>query len=167
MAYIRELPSGKWQATVRLPGGGRRSFTHPTRPGVERWAAAREDAIADAALRAELRSPNHDGIDPRGCYVYLLWRAEGDDIPLYVGSTTNLLSRIGKHLDDHSKRPEVGWVTFIWCASPEVMIVHEGRLIRKYRPPWNKHIPEGPLFSEDPDVQARGVAKFAAVGGTP
>jgi hypothetical protein len=149
MPYIRKLPSGKWQATIRYPDGRRKTFTHHSRAGAERWADAKEEALADAALRAELRTPAHDGIDPRGFYVYTLWRAEGDDIPLYVGSTTNLLSRLGNHLGDRSKRPEVGWVTFIWCASREVMEAHEGRLIRKYRPPWNIRIPEGPLFSEE------------------
>lgn len=149
MAYIRQLPSGCWQATVRYPDSKRRTFSDHRREAVERWASAKEEMIADMALRVELRAPDHDGIDPSGFYVYLLWRAEGDSTPLYVGSTTNLLSRLGHHMADRSKRPEVGWITFVWCVSREVMEAYEGKLIRKHRPPWNKHIPAGPLFSED------------------
>ncbi len=38
MASIRRLPSGKWQATVLLPGRHRTTWTHPLKKNVERWA---------------------------------------------------------------------------------------------------------------------------------
>jgi integrase len=51
MAYIRKLPSGKWQATVRDRSGDRYSFTDPLKSVVRRWAAEQEAAIARGAFR--------------------------------------------------------------------------------------------------------------------
>lgn len=42
MAYIRQLPSGRWNAIVRLPDGTRRSYTHPLRSVVKGWATEME-----------------------------------------------------------------------------------------------------------------------------
>lgn len=53
MAYVRKLPSGKWQATVRDRSGGRYSFTDPLKSVVKRWAAEQEAAIA----RGDFRDP--------------------------------------------------------------------------------------------------------------
>lgn len=39
MAHIRRLKSGRWQATVRLPDGQRRSHSDPLRSVVAGWAA--------------------------------------------------------------------------------------------------------------------------------
>lgn len=44
MAYIRKLPSGKWQAAVSLPGGKRTTYTHPLKKSVEVWARDTERA---------------------------------------------------------------------------------------------------------------------------
>ncbi|MFC4122015.1 DUF2188 domain-containing protein [Nonomuraea zeae] len=38
MSYLRQLGDGRWQATVRLPGGKRRSATHDTRSEARRWS---------------------------------------------------------------------------------------------------------------------------------
>lgn len=45
MAYIRKLPSGKFQATVRLPNGRRKTFTDPLKRVVAARAAEIESAI--------------------------------------------------------------------------------------------------------------------------
>lgn len=45
MPHIRRLPSGKWNAQVRLPNGQRRSYTHPLRKVVVDWAAGLEDEM--------------------------------------------------------------------------------------------------------------------------
>lgn len=53
MAYIRRLPSGKWQATVRHPSGKRITETDKVKRVVERWAAELEVQFA----RGEIRDP--------------------------------------------------------------------------------------------------------------
>lgn len=53
MAYIRKLPSGKWQATVRHPNGDRITTTDPLRRVVAQWAAQLEAEYA----RGEIRDP--------------------------------------------------------------------------------------------------------------
>jgi hypothetical protein len=141
MAYIRRLPSGIWQATVRYPDDRRRTYTHSLKGTVELWADAQEQSRARAKLRAEFMASDGDGLDPCGHYVYMLWRYQGAAKPLYVGSSANILRRLGEHLGDSAKRPEVGWVTFIWCASETAMLNREGVLIRELRPPWSRHIP--------------------------
>jgi integrase len=45
MAAIRRLPSGLWQATVRLPGGKRISETDKLKGVVKAWATEQEDAV--------------------------------------------------------------------------------------------------------------------------
>ena len=81
------------------------------------------------------------GIDPVGYYVYLLWESRGDGKPIYVGSSSSILVRLGRHLGDGPKRRRVGWITFIRCASKQAMTRRENALIRKYLPEWNKYVP--------------------------
>lgn len=38
MAYVRKLPSGKWQATVRMPNGTRITETDQLKRVVVEWA---------------------------------------------------------------------------------------------------------------------------------
>lgn len=45
MAYIRQLPSGKWQATVRGTDGKRHTRTDKLKKVVEKWATAQEAAV--------------------------------------------------------------------------------------------------------------------------
>ncbi|MFD9840927.1 tyrosine-type recombinase/integrase [[Kitasatospora] papulosa] len=42
MAYLRKLPSGKWQATVRTPAGDRDTETFTLKDQARDWAAGRE-----------------------------------------------------------------------------------------------------------------------------
>jgi hypothetical protein len=52
MSYIRRLPSGKWQATVRGPDGRKHTKTDPLKSVVKTWAAGQE-----AQPRGEFRDP--------------------------------------------------------------------------------------------------------------
>jgi integrase len=45
MPWIRKLPSGKWNAVVRLPNGKRASRTDPLKGVVKRWADDLESAV--------------------------------------------------------------------------------------------------------------------------
>jgi integrase len=54
MAYIRKLPSGKWQATVRGPDGRRHTTTEPLKSVVKKWAAQQEALLA----RGEFQDPH-------------------------------------------------------------------------------------------------------------
>jgi len=51
MASYRRLPSGKWQATVRLPGGHRETSTDKLKSVVQAWAVEREAEIARGLWR--------------------------------------------------------------------------------------------------------------------
>lgn len=53
MSYIRKLPSGKWQATVRGPDGRRHTYTDALKTTVRKWAAEQEALAA----RGEFRDP--------------------------------------------------------------------------------------------------------------
>lgn len=51
MAYVRRLPSGKWQATVRHPSGRRMTRADPLRRVVAEWAREQEALIARGVWR--------------------------------------------------------------------------------------------------------------------
>ncbi len=53
MSYIRRLPSGKWQATVRGPDGTRHTQSDLLKSVVKRWAAEQEAHLA----RGDFRNP--------------------------------------------------------------------------------------------------------------
>lgn len=72
-----------------------------------------------------------------GYFVYALFGAEDAANPLYIGQSVNPLSRVGIHLADSYKRPEIARVVVRPCSSKEDMDETEVRLIRAYRPPWN------------------------------
>lgn len=46
VSYIRKLPSGKWQATVRSPDGSRHTETDQLKTVVKNWARQQEAAGA-------------------------------------------------------------------------------------------------------------------------
>lgn len=74
--------------------------------------------------------------DPRGCYVYLLW-TDDDRCPLYVGRSTNLMSRLAQHRSDPEKVGVVR-VQVIPCVDFDHMARLELQLIQSYQPPMNK-----------------------------
>jgi integrase len=51
MPYVRRLPSGLWQATVRHPSGRRLTRTDPLKRAVTEWAAEQERAISRGVWR--------------------------------------------------------------------------------------------------------------------
>ncbi|MPQ99678.1 tyrosine-type recombinase/integrase [Modestobacter sp. I12A-02628] len=53
MAYIRKLPSGKWQATVRHPSGRKVTKTDVLKRVVTAWAAETEVAFRHGEIRSE------------------------------------------------------------------------------------------------------------------
>lgn len=69
MPYIRQLPSGKWQATVRLPTGERVSDTFRLKSQASAWAESLEQDIV-----------RQDWIDPRGgkATVVEVWERWGE-----------------------------------------------------------------------------------------
>jgi predicted GIY-YIG superfamily endonuclease len=88
-----------------------------------------EAAVAAVAIS---RSPLEN---PWGFYVYYLW---GDDgLLLYVGKSTNLLSRLGQHVADKAKRRGIAHITVTEYLNEPVMIRAEARAIRALRPQWN------------------------------
>lgn len=70
MAYVRKLPSGLWQATVRHPSGRKLTHTDPLKKAVTVWAAGLE---ADFA-RGDLRDP-HAGRITVGEWHTRWWRS--------------------------------------------------------------------------------------------
>jgi excinuclease UvrABC nuclease subunit len=86
----------------------------------------------------DIAADNIDGdFDPRGFFVYFLWGNETDR-PLYVGKSTNILSRLGTHLTDPVKRWQITRVTLLKCETAQRMDHTESRMIRHYQPPLNK-----------------------------
>lgn len=59
MPYIRKLPSGLWQATVRMPNGRRITKTDPLKAVVKEWATEQEARFN----RGDLRDPRAGEIE--------------------------------------------------------------------------------------------------------
>lgn len=127
----------RWKARYIAPDGSEGSKCFARKTDAEQFLAIKEKA----RIRAELLASDGDGIDPNGFYVYLLWELEGDEAPVYVGASGNILSRLGTHLGGAAKRSRIGRITLIRCTSQKAMLRPEDELIRKYRPTWNKDIP--------------------------
>lgn len=89
----------------------------------------------NAALKTWLEITSKKGFDPTGCHVYVLW-GDDDERPLYVGQSTNILSRLGSHLSDPKKRRAVRRVTVLPLAANKMDAV-EAELIALHRPVWN------------------------------
>lgn len=51
MAYLRKLPSGKWQATIRGADGKKHTKTDPLKKVVKDWAAEEESKVAQGRWR--------------------------------------------------------------------------------------------------------------------
>ena len=76
-----------------------------------------------------------DSFDPHGYYVYLLWGADPDK-PLYVGQSSNILSRLGSHMSRRGKR-HMTQQSGHPLQRQGTMDRTEWQLIRRYQPPWN------------------------------
>lgn len=77
-----------------------------------------------------------DGFDPHGWFVYILW-GNDPDRPLYVGQSTNVLSRLGSHLGQNERRATVRRVSLIRCDTRADMNEVEWDLIAGLRPSLN------------------------------
>jgi predicted GIY-YIG superfamily endonuclease len=86
----------------------------------------------DNCHRAEL--VENVGFDPHGFFVYVLWDHNGS--PLYVGQSTNVLSRLGTHMAG-TKRRSTARVTLTKHRTRSHMDKAEMALIREYRPRLN------------------------------
>ena len=51
MSYIRKLPSGKWQATVRGPDGRKHTKSDPLKKVVTKWATDQESKFNQGDVR--------------------------------------------------------------------------------------------------------------------
>lgn len=68
MAYIRKLDSGRWQATVRLPDGKRRTASHATRGQARQWA----DITGIVARRLATATPGAEfAWSPAGLTIHI------------------------------------------------------------------------------------------------
>ncbi len=67
-------------------------------------------------------------------FVYILWGVD-ERVPLYVGRTTRLLSRLGTH--DARFGKDIHGVELIRCHSMSELVEEEKRLIRYYKPTYN------------------------------
>lgn len=89
MAYVRRLPSGKFQATVYLPDGRRRSWSDPLKSAVKAWARDQETRIS--------RGEWHD---PRTARVLFEdWRARWWDARVVEDETRRGDLATLKHID--------------------------------------------------------------------
>lgn len=77
-----------------------------------------------------------DAFDPNGFFVYILW-GEDESKPLYVGQSTNILARLGNHMQNNDRRHLVRKVRVIRCRSERHMDDTECRLIAKFQPTLN------------------------------
>lgn len=132
---------------VRYRTNGRsRSTTFATHADAERfgqmvdwWGPHRAlDVLATAATSGRIAPSVLDSasFDPSGYFVYLLW-GDDPDSPLYVGQSTNILSRLGTHMGDAQKRRLVRRVELIQCDDRLAMDAMEAALIREHCPVLN------------------------------
>ncbi|MGH3644371.1 MAG: hypothetical protein ACRDUX_35735 [Mycobacterium sp.] len=106
----------------------------------ERAVRKQSDLVAktqQSAAASIVAASIGESFDPRGCFVYILW---GDDPerPVYVGKSTNVLSRLGSHMQPSSaKGGLVRRVQLMRCRDRPTMDRTEVRLIHQYRPLLN------------------------------
>ncbi|MGH2690315.1 MAG: hypothetical protein ACRDKW_16135 [Actinomycetota bacterium] len=105
----------------------------------DEYRAKLPEPLRRRVLRAQLGDRAEvevDDLNPHGFYVYVLWPAS-DDRPLYIGSSTNVLARVGTHVVNPERRPRITRITLIKCFSAADMSDTEGRLIQFYEPELN------------------------------
>lgn len=92
--------------------------------------------VRQRAVDEVIESGLEANFDPHGFFVYLLW-GDATDAPIYVGQSTNVLSRLGTHLGNRDKRRLTRRVQLLRCTNKNVMDRTEGFLIRKFQPIFN------------------------------
>lgn len=78
-----------------------------------------------------------DAFDPRGWFVYSLWDEEQECI--YVGMSSNVLARLGTHLQSQDRRHLVAQVRLLRCSNSAEARKVEASLIAEYQPTLNIH----------------------------
>ena len=80
MPYLRRLPSGKWQATIRGADGRKHTKTDPLKKVVKDWAAEEETKVAQGRWR-----------DPRQAkQTFADWVARWRDVRVVAEDTNRL-----------------------------------------------------------------------------
>lgn len=105
---------------------------------IKESAQQKADARATRSVHRLMSVDLDAGFNPHGFFVYVLWGAD-DVTPLYVGQSKNVLGRLGSHLESASKREKIERVTLVRCPTAAAMAKTELRMIRHYRPPWNRY----------------------------
>jgi integrase len=93
MAYVRRLPSGKFQATVYLPDGRRRSWSDPLKSAVKAWARDQETRIS----RGEWADPRTQRV------LFEDWRKRWWEARVVEAETRRGDLATLKHIDPHFK----------------------------------------------------------------
>jgi hypothetical protein len=101
---------------------------------IEKYVERVEAVISDRAADGHLSVVPVGEIPTRGFCVYVLW---ADTTPLYVGSSQNVLARVGSHLGEAAKRRAVTRVTITRYETRGAMLDAERALIERYNPPLN------------------------------
>jgi len=110
--YLRQLPSGSWRATVRLPDGNRRERTHKVKSIVRGWAQALEGDIASGNF-----------VDPdRGKLTLSAWHERWSAARVVTEATRrNYASIWSCHLVDQWGERAIGSITRLevqeWVSS--------------------------------------------------
>lgn len=114
---------------------------------------ARAERVVTNGLINLAATPLRTGFHPHGFFVYLLRDAAGEVI--YVGQSTNVLSRLGSHLNDRTKRRRVDRIDLIECSDRRQMDDVESRLISEYQPDLNvRGIRRSSFTQSAPDFDA-------------
>lgn len=97
----------------------------------ERLAQHKMQELADATAAMLVRNTGRQ--KPVGYFIYALFR-HGESTPVYVGQSKNWAARIGKHVTDKD------FDEFVVVDVGGELAMHEieSRLIKKYRPEYNK-----------------------------
>lgn len=93
-----------------------------------------DESVLGADMANHLLS--QDGLDPHGFFVYSIWAQ--DDVPLYVGQSRNVLSRVGSHMGGRFKKVGVKRVRFNKFAHQYEMAEAERMLIKELQPKFNE-----------------------------
>ena len=159
MSYIRRLPSGKWQATVRGPDGRKHTKTDALKKVVKTWATERESRFAQGELRdpragdvrvvdwhkryaaAERRGGNHGGQER--VFVVGALRAEMGNVA-HVRRDADGGSGVGRRLRStrrarHQGRPAEGDAAPTLSAATIADVVHIMSAL--YRSAMREHPP--------------------------
>lgn len=111
----------RWQAVWHDQSGRQCTQAFAVRAHARHMTEARDLRRVQEDLVAVAAPLTQTEFDPAGFYVYLFWTTPEDEEPLNVGSSGNILARLGSHVGSLSKRGHIGWITLIRCTSEASM----------------------------------------------